>query len=116
MLGLALCAALAAVTDFGKTSRAKGQSRPPACEADVELVALVYAENDPDRSMALVGAKRSRLVRIGSWIGDRQVIAMGPRSLVLGPVDDPCMARLKERSKHRPATRSKPRRRRSRRR
>jgi hypothetical protein len=85
--------------------------RPPACEDGLELVAIVCAVEDPTRSMALVGAKRSRLVQIGSWLGERQVLDLGPRSLVLGPVEDPCIARLTERSTRRQAT---PRRRRSR--
>jgi hypothetical protein len=116
LLGMAIGWGLAAPTDLAISSEVAAQSRPPACELDVELVALVYAPEDPAQSMALVGAKRGRLVRIGSWVGDRQVIAMAPRSVVLGPVEDPCLMRLTDRSPSKPPPRSKRRRRRPRRR
>ena len=86
--------------------------RPPACEGELELIAIVYVVDDPARSMALVGVKGSSLVRIGSWIGDRRVLDMGPRSLVLGPTEDACLMRLTERSTRRPIR--PPRRKRSR--
>jgi hypothetical protein len=86
--------------------------RPPACEGELELIAIVYVAEDPARSMALVGIKGSSLVRVGSWIGDRRVLDMGPRSLVLGPTDDACLVRLTERSPRRPTR--PPRRRRGR--
>jgi hypothetical protein len=72
----------------------------------------VYAADDPSRSMALVGVKESSLVRIGSWVGDRRVLDMGPRSLVLGPTDEACLMPLTERSPRRPTR--PPRRKRSR--
>jgi len=104
--GLAATASSAVATD-GATL-----PRPPACEGELELIAIVYVADDPSRSMALVGVKGSSLVRIGSWVGDRRVLDMGPRSVVLGPTEDACFMRLTERSPRRPTR--LPRRRRSR--
>ena len=116
LIGTAIAWGLAVPAGLAMSSDLAAQSPPPACKLDVELVALVYAPENPAKSMALVGAKRGRLVRIGSWVGDRQVIAMAPRSVVLGPVEDPCLMRLTDRSPSKPPPRSKRRRRRPRRR
>lgn len=101
--GLAICLGLSAISESARATTDETQARPPICEADVELVAVVYAENDRASSFAMVGAKGPRIVRIGSWVEDRQVIGMGPRSLVLGPVEEPCVARLTDRSTTRPS-------------
>jgi hypothetical protein len=90
--------------------------RPPECEAEVEPIAIVYHVENPARSMALVGDNGSNLVRVGSWLGERQVLEIGPRSLVLGPVEDPCLMRLSDRSPERKVPKRRRRRRRSRRR
>ncbi|MBW2508278.1 MAG: hypothetical protein JRE81_06585 [Deltaproteobacteria bacterium] len=89
---------------------------PPACEGELELIAIVYVADDPARSMALVGIKGSSLVRIGSWVGERRVLALGPRSLVLGPAEDACVMRLAQRSPRRPARPARRKRSRSKRR
>ena len=81
------------------------------CEAEVELIAIVYVAEQPTQSMALVGAKRGSLVRVGSWLGERQILDINPRTMVLGPIGDACFVRLQDRT----TTKPPPRRRRSRR-
>ena len=78
------------------------------CEIDLEVIAILYVPENPTSSMAIVGDKGSSLVRIGSWVGDRRVVQMAARSLVLGPLEDPCVMRLTDRS---PQRRVSPRRR-----
>jgi hypothetical protein len=121
-VAVCLCAtlglALPATSDSATSDDDLVLPLPPECEGELELVAIVYVADDPTRSMALVGAKRSHLVQIGGWIGERRVLDVGPRSLVLGPIDEPCLARLTERSPYgatparRPRKRSRSRRRR----
>jgi len=84
------------------------------CETELELVAIVYVAEDPARSMALVGAKRSSLVRVGSWLGERPILEIEPRTVVLGPVADACFVRLQDRSTTRPPPRRRSRRKRRR--
>lgn len=88
--------------------------QPSECDVALDVIAIVYVPEDPTSSMALVGKKGSSLVRIGSWVADRRIIQMEARSLVLGPLEDPCVMRLTDRSPQRKA--SSRRRRRSRRR
>lgn len=90
--------------------------RPPDCDAKVEPIAIVYHVENPDRSMALVGDNGSNLVRVGSWLGERQVLEIGPRSLILGPVEEPCLMRLSDRTPERKVPKRRRRRRRPRRR
>jgi len=81
------------------------EPRPPACEEDLELVGLVYVPKDPARSLIMVGDKGSRLVRVGETIQGRKVLDVGPRTVYLGPSEDPCVERLTERNTRKPARR-----------
>lgn len=99
-MGLGLSAASAQAMDWA----------PPLCEVEVDLVGMVYVVDTPDRSFALVGASQGRLVRIGSFVGGREVLEMEPTSLWLGPAEDPCLLRLSHEGKQRVAPKRSPRR------
>ena len=117
-LGLAVLLG-SGLSTWASTAAASGDAeipRPPPCEGELEVIGIVYVVEDPARSMAMVGTKGSNLVRVGSWIGERQVLDMGPRSLVLGPAEDACLMRLTDRSPVRRTRSSRRGRRRSRRR
>lgn len=98
---LATMTALAAPTRAQTVDGATLLPQPSECDTDLEVIAILYAPENPTSSMALVGDKGSRLVRIGSWVADRRVIQMEARSLVLGPLDDSCLMRLTDRSPRR---------------
>jgi hypothetical protein len=78
--------------------------QPSECDTALEVIAIIYVPEDPTASMALVGDKGSSLVRIGSWVADRRVVQMEARSLVLGPLEYPCVMRLTDRSPRRKAS------------
>jgi hypothetical protein len=100
----AVCTASLAADDASESVRLS------ECENELELVAIVYVAENPQRSMALVGAKRGSLVRVGSWLGERQILDIAPRTLVLGPVGDACFVRLQDRSTTKPPPRRRSRR------
>lgn len=86
-LALALPAPVDASPGLGDTSAA------PRCEVDAELMAVVYNEDDPDRSFAmLIGGKRTDgwMVSTTSYVAGRPVMAVLPEALWLGPVDSLC--------------------------
>lgn len=116
MAALALGSGLAGVVSAQEPEDDAVLPLPPACEGELELIGIVYVVEDPERSMAMVGTKGSNLVRVGSWLGDRQILDIGPRLLVMGPEEDPCLMRLTDRTPVRKVRRTPRRRRRSRRR
>jgi hypothetical protein len=119
-LGLAALAvsldplAAAAQPGMGETSEAR------KCKVDEELdvMALVYNDREPDASFAMVavGKGPGRMVGVGSFIAGKPIIAVLPRALWLGPAEDPCWLPLSHEGKQRVKNRKKHRKRKKRRR
>jgi hypothetical protein len=59
-------------------------------------MAVVHNERQPTRSFAMVvrTGKEGRMIRRGSYVEGRRVLAVLPNSLVLGPPEAPCVLRL----------------------
>ena len=75
----------AAAGGFGDTDAA------PRCTGTTELMAVVYNQRKPDASLAMIaGGESPRMVRIGSRVEDRLVVAILPQALWLGPAGSPC--------------------------
>jgi hypothetical protein len=91
VIALGLCAAAArakAIEGMGDTTSA------PRCKFDkkIGVMALVYNAREPKRSFAMIatGPGESRMVRVGSHVAGRPVVAVLPSALWLGPADNLC--------------------------
>lgn len=75
---------------------ARVDARPPHCTLSAQLMAVVYNERQPTRSFAMVvrSGKEGRMIRRGSYVEGRRVLAVLPRALLLGPPEAPCVLRL----------------------
>jgi len=109
---LALAAGFGLSVAVGSTAAAQAVGwGPPLCDVEVDLLGMVYVVDEPEQSFALVGLTEAKLVRIGSFVAAREVLEMEPRSLLLGPAEDPCLLRLSHAGKQRVTPKPRPRRR-----
>ena len=84
LAALVLCASAGtssvsrAIPGVGDTSEAD------RCQVELDLMAVVYNDHDDRRSFAMVVAgKSTRMVRVGSYVAQRRVVAIVPRALWL---------------------------------
>jgi hypothetical protein len=69
----------------------------PTCKTDFRLSGAVFDARHPERSFALVEVKkneRASLVRVGSWLGGFQILAVEPRGILLRDANGACWLRL----------------------
>ena len=93
VLGVGLLVSLGPVPAGARPAQGE-DGAPPRCPADekLDVMALVYNAEAPERSLAMValGRNKPRLVSVGSYIAGRVIVAIRPRRLWLGPDHDPC--------------------------
>jgi hypothetical protein len=81
-------------TELATEETTDADGAPPRCPADekLDVMALVYNDENPDRSLAMVALGRDdpRLISVGSYVAGRIVVAIQPHTLWLGPGHAPC--------------------------
>lgn len=83
--GMFVPAVASAGQGFGDTRAA------PKCEGAPEVIAVVYNDKRPERSFAMIaGDGGGRMVRIGSRVTGKLVVAILPQAVWLGPERSPC--------------------------
>lgn len=68
-------------------------AQPPRCSTKVQLMGVVHNDRRPARSFAMVirPGQQSRMVKRGSRVDGRKVLAIGARAILLGPDATPCV-------------------------